>query len=29
MAALTPAERGTIVAAMRACEAALEKHAST
>lgn len=29
LAALTPAERGTIVATMRAYEAALEKHAST
>ena len=29
LAALTPAERATIVAAMRAYEAALEKHAST
>ncbi len=29
LAALTPAERGTIVATMRAYEAALEKHART
>jgi DNA-binding MarR family transcriptional regulator len=29
LAALTPAERATIVAAMRAYEAALDKHAST
>ena len=28
LAALTPAERATVVGAMRACEAALEQHAS-